>query len=267
MAHTIFQSSQTHLCSYWERSAKETFFHFILSEDDNRMTDEQRRAFKFSMLEKGAVSNMDGGAVVPACNACMLTDHFCRAVRLSNRDFELSASQKKKMEVFRKNHAMTPTPPVYDPALLRLYKSYISTRHGSSGTSMLDHTADTLKRNMDKAKWMIVARDAKNQEPVSFALLDQQDDSFCLEYLAYDAQKMKLSPGMSTILSAAHWLKCAYPDGYLYLGSWSPGSPKLGYKNQFIGLETRTPEGWRPLPRNAGPQDAPLPPPIASFIL
>lgn len=230
------------------------------------MSDEEKRAFKFSMLEKGAVSNIDGTVLLPVCTDC-IADHFCRAVRLNHQTFELSVSQKKKMENFHKNCEMTIASPVYDPSLLRLYKNYIIARHAKSGTGMVNHTADTLKRYMEKAKWMVIARDTKSREPISFTLIDQQDKSFCLEYVAYDTQRMKLSPGISTIVATAHMLKCAYPDGYLYLGSWSPGSPKLGYKNEFIGLETRTPGGWRPLPRNAGPKDAPLPPPISSFIM
>ncbi|HEU4838831.1 MAG TPA: hypothetical protein VFS88_05405 [Micavibrio sp.] len=266
MTHTYFTSSIPHLCNYWERSMKEGSFQFIGCDQSERMSDEQKRAFKFSMLEKGAVGNTDGRVVLPVCTDCP-ADQLCRAVRLNHQTFEMSVSQKKKMEIFYKNCAMSIAGPVYDPSLFRLYKNYIIARHGSSGTGMVNHTPDDLKRNMEKAKWMIVARDTKNQEPVSFALLDQHDNFFSLEYLAYDMRQMKLSPGLSTIIAAAYSLKFAYPDGYLYLGSWSPGSPKLGYKNQLIGLETRTSRGWHPLPRNAGPQDAPLPPPLTSFII
>lgn len=265
MVQTHLHRSQSRLCSYWELGTKTCDFLFVVADKASKMSDGERRAFKFDMLEKGAVSNLDGGVLLPACTGC-LADHFCRAVRLNNRTFELSPSQRKKMETFRENCEMTIVRPVYDPSLLLLYKNYIRARHGHTNTDMIKHTAEDLKKLMGTAEWMIVGKDRKTGEPVSFALMDQQQSSFNLEYLAYDIGRMKLSPGVSTIITASHLLKNAYPDGYMYLGSWSPGSPKLGYKSQFTGLEARTADGWVPLPRNAGPQDAPQPPAITSFL-
>ena len=34
---------------------------------------------------------------------------------------------------------------------------------------------------------------------------------------------------------------------YLYLGYWVPGSPKMGYKAKFSGLEIYYQNAWQPL--------------------
>lgn len=265
MAQTHLHHSTPRLCNYWEHGAKTCAFVFVVHDDLEKMTTAERRAFKFDMLEKGAMSNLDGGVIVPACKDC-LADHFCRAVRINHQTFELSPSQRKKMEQFHENCAFIIATPAYDPSLLLLYKNYIRARHGNTGTSMVEHTADNLKNLMGKAQWMVIAKDRQSRELVSFALIDQHGSSFCLEYLAYDLDKMKLSPGVSTIVTSCHLLQKTFPEGHMYLGSWSPGSPKLGYKNQFAGLEVRATDGWVPLQRNAGAADAPKPPTIMSFV-
>ena len=264
MVETSRRRAPDKLCSYWPLGTKTCQMMFLVAAQHKNMSETEKRAFKFEMMEKGATSNMDGTVNIPTCLDCV-RDHFCRAVRIKNDQFHLSKSQQKKVDVFLQNFECIIERPVYRQDLFLLFKQYLFARHSNTNTQMVKYTGEDFQSLLQHPAWIMVARSKQSRVPVSFALIDQHKDDFCLEYLAYDIHKMKYSPGLSSILTAADFLKTAYPAGHLYLGSWSPGSPKLGYKNQFNGLEIRGKNGWLPLSRHAGPSMAPQPPSIDSY--
>ncbi len=248
------------LCAYWPKSDKlSRLGYFIPSRQSNTQHDLKR--FKFELLERGAVSNMSG-AHIPICPSCPSTE-YCRPLRLRNSAFELSHSQADKLHNFNSSITFDFRRPIYSPDFFDLFKRYVVERHGNTSTHMTGFGPENFKRLLEESAWMVVAKEKVSGTLVSFALIDDFADSFSLEYMVYYTGFKKLSPGISTILKVASLLKESCPNGHLYFGSWSPNSPKIGYKSDFIGLEIYSESGWQPIERNPSQ----IPPPALDHLL
>ncbi|MDP5361422.1 MAG: arginyltransferase, partial [Paracoccaceae bacterium] len=77
-------------------------------------------------------------------------------------------------------------------------------------------------------------------------LTDILDDGLSMVYSFFDPALERLSLGTYVILDH---IKIAQELGlpYVYLGYWVPGSPKMGYKAKFQGLEVYRDGCWTPL--------------------
>jgi arginyl-tRNA--protein-N-Asp/Glu arginylyltransferase len=262
------------LCGYWPLlESVVTGMVYRVPKDWPSMNEDERRTFKFEQMALGAGSNMNGGVTVPVCNACPPAKH-CRAVRIDNQEFSLTPSQKEKMRLFRRDVDVKITAPSYYHDMYTMFKDYVSRRHGNTNTAMTQFSTEDFKKLVFSGKWLMYTREklptfseGRTQPPrlASFAIIDQHKKDFCLEYVVYDPVFQKRSPGLCTILSAAAMIKHIEPEGHLYIGDWSPNSPKTGYKKNFRGLEVYGPNGWEKLDRDMPANQ--LPPPSIMHLL
>ena len=230
-------------CDYWPRSTKTSRFEFDLVATPHMKHPEDWRALKFKELERGGLSGSQG-IYHPTCPACPAAE-FCQPARVNFAKFFMSESQRAKHELFRAIVDIEKKPGNYfDPDVFKLYKTYVQARHGDTHTRMGEFTPDTFKNVFGKNAWIFTAK-LKNGELLAASMIDQHGSDFCAEYQIYDVDWAKISPGLSMTLSVIEEMRRDNPDGHLYVGSWSAGSPKLGYKNQFRGTEIYSGGQWQ----------------------
>lgn len=249
-------------CGYWPLGLRNSRIVQI-APDDAVTGREELRGFKFEQLARGAVSSVTSVSI-PVCPGCDASS-YCRPLRISLKDFETSASQARKLDHFQKLMTIEVQRPSFDVDMYLLFKQYIDRRHGHTNTDMIRFGADDYRRMLDNIEWLHVSRDRDTGKLAAFAMIDQQENAFCMEYSVYDTARAKISPGTSMILSVASLLRETHREGQLYLGSWSPESPKTGYKKDFIGAEIHTAGGWERVNRHWAPEQVP-PPQITHFL-
>ena len=92
---------------------------------------------------------------------------------------------------------------------------------------------------------------------VGACLIDQIENGLSAVYSFFEPEIHRRSLGTQMIL----WMIDRTKDlglQYVYLGFWIANCPKMSYKANFQPLETRRPEGWRPLPPDefeTGPEE------------
>jgi arginine-tRNA-protein transferase len=91
-----------------------------------------------------------------------------------------------------------------------------------------------------------VVGEGRARELTAVCLTDVLDDGLSMVYSFYDPDRVKDSLGTYVILDH---IEIAREAGlpYVYLGYWVPGSPKMGYKAKFSGLEVYKDGDWRDL--------------------
>lgn len=234
------------LCAYWPQSEKHAAFACdVTAKRTACLGTERWREVKFRELERGAVASANG-MYRPACPRCPTTE-FCRAARVNFAEFGMTDSQRRKFENFRARVDFATLPgSVFDPDIFKLYKQYVPSRHGDTHTEMADYSAATFKETFGYNAWTITAR-LQSGEIAAASIIDQHQEDFYAAYQIYDPALAKISPGISMMLSVIAMLRELHPAGHLYVGSWSPGSPKLGYKEQFLGTEVFDQGRWIPI--------------------
>ena len=86
----------------------------------------------------------------------------------------------------------------------------------------------------------------KGSKLMAVSLTDLIEDGLSMVYSFYEPKPARLSIGTYLILDHVSLAKEAQLP-YLYLGYWVPGSPKMGYKANFSGLEIYYQNAWQPL--------------------
>lgn len=229
-------------CDYWPNDPRPTRHDYDMAASPLMRNTQDWRVIKFSELERGAAPSHHG-MYRPACPRCP-TSQFCLAARVSFAAFDMTKSQAEKFERFRDmTDIQREAPDFQNPDLFALYEKYVPARHGDAKTEMQTYSQGDLKNVFGKSAWVYKAR-GKDGALVAASVIDQLDKDFCAEYQLYDPALAKTSPGIGMTLSLIHLMKKEHPDGHLYVGSWSPGSPKLGYKSQFVGTEVYKDGGW-----------------------
>ncbi|PZO81724.1 MAG: hypothetical protein DI626_10650 [Micavibrio aeruginosavorus] len=255
MSNLVTYIGPKRLCTYWPKDRMESRNVFVAPSEP--LTKEDAKSLKFSLLERGLLTNRDGGHF-PVCPDCP-SSRACRNMRINPDEFSMTASQRYRLKTFTRDMEFKIEPARFYNEYYALYKRYINGRHGDTATEMAHADQDKYKRiTLDSATWQLVAREKQTQKILSIAWIDQHEKDFTLEYLAYDLDNAKKSPGISTILFLANSIK-TMGDRFLYLGSWSPGSPKLDYKQRFNGLEIHSRNGWVPFDKEAHNARPPIP--------
>ena len=178
----------------------------------------------------------------PACIACQA----CRSVRIPVDEFTPSRTDrrilKKNNDLKRSLREAEATPEQFE-----LLKAYLAIRHPDGGmidmdwSDMVAMIEDTLVRTH------IVEYRLKDRL-VAAILVDAMSDGLSLVYCFYDPEMTKRSLGRFVILDHIHQAQQS-GYGYVYLGYWVKGSPKMDYKGQFRPLEGLNDDGiWVSLP-------------------
>jgi arginine-tRNA-protein transferase len=180
----------------------------------------------------------------PSCAECSA----CLSARIRVEGFKMTKSQTR---VLRRNTDLTrrSTSPWATEEQYTLFRSYLDNRHADGGMADMDifEFAAMIEETPIRSRVIeyTSSPSAGNRRgPLSaVCLTDVLDDGLSMVYSFYDLAREKLSMGTYVILDH---IRIAQEAGlpYVYLGYWVPGSPKMGYKAKFGGLEVYKHGRW-----------------------
>ncbi|HCE70609.1 arginyltransferase [Ruegeria pomeroyi] len=176
----------------------------------------------------------------PSCADCAA----CLSARIDVSAFRASRSQKRAM---RRNAHLTrrATSPWATDEQYELFRRYLDSRHADGGMADMDvfEFAAMIEETPIRSRVIEYAhRDTRALIGVS--LTDVLDDGLSMVYSFYDPDLHRDSLGTHMILDhIAIAREAGLP--YVYLGYWVPGSPKMGYKSRFSGLEIYLGGRWQ----------------------
>lgn len=196
----------------------------------------------------------------PSCSECSA----CLSARIRVADFAPSKSQKRAL---KRNADLRreATSPWATEAQYALFREYLETRHAEGGMADMDifEFAAMIEETPIRSRVVEYTADpeaGRRKRPLSaVCLTDVLEDGLSMVYSFYDPERVKKSVGTYIILDH---IEIAREAGlpYVYLGYWVPGSPKMGYKANFKGLEIYKDGGWQTLsdPASYGADTHPL---------
>ncbi|NRB16708.1 MAG: arginyltransferase [Rhodobacteraceae bacterium] len=200
----------------------------------------------------------------PSCADCSA----CLSARIKVADFSLSRSQKRTLRR-NANLERRATSPWASEDQYALFRRYLDSRHADGGMADMDvfEFAAMIEETPIRSRVVEYSTTEQNQL-TAVSLTDVLEDGLSMVYSFYTPDLPRNSLGTYMILDH---IDIAREAGlpYVYLGYWVPGSPKMGYKASFSGLEIYSGGGWQPM-RDAAAFEADLHPlstdPIAEQV-
>lgn len=183
----------------------------------------------------------------PSCAECAA----CMSARINVANFVPTKSQKRTLR--RNAHLKRrATSPWATEDQYNLFRRYLDGRHATGGMADMDmfEFAAMVEETPIRSR-VIEYTDSQTAEedrttPVAACLTDILDDGLSMVYSFFSPELEKASPGTYLILDhIALARELGLP--YVYLGYWVPGSPKMGYKAKFKGVEVYRDNVWEPL--------------------
>jgi arginine-tRNA-protein transferase len=176
----------------------------------------------------------------PSCADCAA----CLSARINVAEFTASKSQKRtaRRNAHLKRRATSPwaTEDQYD-----LFRRYLESRHATGGMADMDtfEFAAMIEETPIRTR-VVEYTDPQADALTAVCLTDILDDGVSMVYSFYEPDRPKASLGTYVILDH---IEIARENGlpYVYLGYWVPGSPKMGYKATFSGLEVYLGNSWQ----------------------
>lgn len=177
----------------------------------------------------------------PSCADCAA----CLSVRIDVSQFSRSKSQRrtirKNASLRRKATAPWATEEQYD-----LFRTYLDARHAEGGMADMDVFEFAAMVEETPIRSRVIEYTDPEDGLIAVSLTDVLEDGLSMVYSFYDPARM--NDGLGTYMILDH-IDLARESGlpYVYLGYWVPGSPKMGYKARFKGLELYVHGAWRPM--------------------
>jgi arginine-tRNA-protein transferase len=176
----------------------------------------------------------------PSCTDCSA----CMSARIDVSQFTPTRSQRRvaKRAADLRRRATSPwaTEAQYD-----LFRKYLDGRHATGGMADMDMFEFAAMVEETPIRSRLIEY-TQNGALSAVCLTDILDDGLSMVYSFFDPDLEKLSLGTYVILdhiAIAQELKLPF----IYLGYWVPGSPKMGYKANFAGLEVYRNGAWQPI--------------------
>ncbi|MFP4326974.1 MAG: arginyltransferase [Paracoccaceae bacterium] len=183
----------------------------------------------------------------PSCSECAA----CLSARIDVAAFRPSKSQKRAI---RRNAGLLrrATSPWATEEQYALFRRYLDSRHADGGMADMDvfEFAAMIEETPVRSR-VVEYSDRDTGELVAVCLTDVLGDGVSMVYSFYAPDRPKDSLGTYIILDHVQIAREAGLP-YVYLGYWVPGSPKMGYKARFAGLELFTQGRWE---RMRNPED------------
>ena len=180
----------------------------------------------------------------PSCAECSA----CMSARIRVADFAPSRSQKRVLKrnenLKRRSTSPWATEDQYD-----LFRRYLDGRHADGGMADMDMFEFAAMVEETPIRSRVIEYTDTTREtkvPVAACLTDILEDGLSMVYSFFEPELQKSSPGTYLILdhiAIARELNLPY----VYLGYWVPGSPKMGYKAGFKGIEVFHDGDWQNL--------------------
>ncbi len=178
----------------------------------------------------------------PSCAECAA----CLSARIDVSAFAPSKSQKRTQN--RNSHLeRRATSPWATDDQYELFRGYLDTRHADGGMADMDvfEFAAMIEETPIRSR-VVEYCDPKTGDLIGVSLTDVLDDGLSMVYSFYDPHQPQNSLGTYMILDHIDVARDAGLP-YIYLGYWVPGSPKMGYKAKFAGLEVYVNGEWQPI--------------------
>jgi len=183
----------------------------------------------------------------PSCAECTA----CLSARIKVADFKPNRSQRKTI---RRNEDLyrNATSPWATEEQFTLFRRYLEDRHADGGMADMDifEFAAMIEETPIRSRVVEYSRPGdegpRSRELTAVCLTDVLDDGLSMVYSFYEPTLIDKSLGTYIILDHIDIAREAGLD-YVYLGYWVPGSPKMGYKARFSGLEIFKQGQWIPM--------------------
>lgn len=167
----------------------------------------------------------------PSCADCAA----CLSARIDVSAFTPSKSQRR---VIKRNADIErrATSPWATEEQYALFRRYLDSRHADGGMADMDVFEFAAMIEETPIRSRVVEYVDADGGLRAAGLTDVLDDGVSMVYSFYDPTMERRSLGTYLILDH---IEIARQAGlpYVYLGYWVPGSPKMGYKCKFSGLE------------------------------
>ena len=226
MRHTLPLTPQFYVtapqpCPYLEGRMERKLFTSLSGDAASRLND---------TLSKQGFRRSQNVLYRPSCADCAA----CLSARIDVSAFTPTKSQRRtrnrNADLQRRATSPWATEEQYE-----LFRDYLDQRHAEGG--MADMNEETPIRSR------VIEYMHPERGLTGAALTDVLDDGLSMVYSFYDPDRPQDSLGTYMILDH---IEIAREAGlpYVYLGYWVPGSPKMGYKAKFAGLELYVGGRW-----------------------
>ena len=236
MRHTLPIAPQFYVtapqpCPYLEGRMERKLFTALQGDTATKLNDS---------LSKQGFRRSQNVLYRPSCAECSA----CMSARIDVAVFAPSRSQRRVDR--RASHLKRrATSPWATEEQYALFRQYLDGRHATGGMADMDifEFAAMVEETPIRSRLIEYEADEKLS---AVCLTDILDDGLSMVYSFFDPALEKLSLGTYIILDH---IAIARDLGlpYVYLGYWVPGSPKMGYKAKFKGLEVYGNGEWTPL--------------------
>jgi len=243
MRHTLPIAPQFYVtapqpCPYLEGRMERKLFTALQGEGAEKLNDSlSRQGFRRSQ----------NVLYRPSCSECAA----CLSARIDVSAFRPSKSQKRAI---RRNGRLVrrATSPWATEEQYALFRRYLDSRHADGGMADMDvfEFAAMIEETPVRSR-VVEYSDRDSGELVAVCLTDVLGDGVSMVYSFYAPDRPKDSLGTYIILDHVQIAREAGLP-YVYLGYWVPGSPKMGYKARFTGLEVFAQGRWE---RMQNPED------------
>lgn len=243
MRHTLPIAPQFYVtapqpCPYLEGRMERKLFTALQGDTAERLND---------ALSKQGFRRSQNVLYRPSCAECSA----CLSARIKVTEFEPSRSQRR---VLRRNAGLRrkASSPWATEEQFALFRDYLDSRHATGGMADMDlfEFAAMVEETPVRSRLIeytdLQARGDAREGLRAVCLTDILDDGLSMVYSFFDPERDRDSLGTYVVLDhVAIARELGLP--YVYLGYWVPGSPKMGYKARFSGLELYRGGKWQPL--------------------
>jgi leucyl-tRNA---protein transferase len=226
MRHTLPIAPQFYVtapqpCPYLEGRMERKLFTALQGDNATKLNDS---------LSKQGFRRSQNVLYRPSCAECSA----CMSARINVAHFAPTKSQRRVAARARHLHRRA-TSPWATEEQYDLFRDYLDSRHATGGMADMDmfEFAAMVEETPIRSR-LIEYTDKGVLRAV--CLTDILDDGLSMVYSFFDPAQERLSLGTYVILDHIRIAR-ELELPYVYLGYWVPGSPKMGYKAKFAGLE------------------------------
>ncbi|ROT98569.1 arginyltransferase [Histidinibacterium lentulum] len=244
MRHTLPLAPQFYVtapqpCPYLEGRMERKLFTALQGDGAEQLND---------ALSKQGFRRSQNVLYRPSCAECSA----CLSARIAVDRFRPSKSQRRvrRRNAYLERRASAPWATEEQYALFR---DYLDSRHATGGMADMDlfEFAAMIEETPVRSRLieytdLSASRDDPHGGLEAVCLTDVLDDGLSMVYSFFDPDLAAQSLGTYVILDHVD-LARSMGLPYVYLGYWVPGSPKMGYKARFSGLEIYHKGRWQRL--------------------
>ncbi len=185
-----------------------------------------------------------GVAYRPSCLECSA----CVSVRVVAGEFAPNNSQRRLMRRHR-DIEVTQCKAWATDEQFQLLRRYLAHRHPGGGMAGMDEIdfADMVEHspvNTNMVEYREPSKDGVPGRLIGACLTDVQADGFSMIYSFFEPDDPR-RPGLGNFIIMDHIQRAERAGlGYVYLGYWISGSPRMDYKTRFRPIERLSPAGW-----------------------